>query len=365
MRRKTNQDFVRQVKNLVGNEYSFLDSYNGARVKIKVRHNTCGRIFLITPDNFLRGRRCSHCSHIRIQHRKSVTKKINDELAKYHEHLVGPYKNSKTTMLIQCNNCGLRFKRSYDLYQDNKACPFCSGNKYKLAWDTSTFAWYVDHVTNGRYKLMSDYCSAGTNVKILHKACGNTYEVMPLNFLKGDRCPYERYQRMAKTQNMGDKEFRKRVKNLTGNEYEPVSIYVTAKKPMLMKHNKCGNIWQTTPDRFLRGHGCPVCKESNGEKAVAKYLTAHNIDFIRQKKFKGCQIKHMLPFDFYLPKQNICIEYDGEQHFHPIAYFGGTKKFEYTHYRDLFKNKFCKEHHIRLIRIKYTEDVNKVLEQVL
>lgn len=43
----------------------------------------------------------------------------------------------------------------------------------------------------------------------------------------------------------------------------------------------------------------------------------------------------------------------------------GTKKFEYTHYRDLFKNKFCKEHHIRLIRIKYTEDVNKVLEQVL
>lgn len=45
MRRKTNQDFVRQVKNLVGNEYSFLDPYNGARVKIKVRHNTCGRIF--------------------------------------------------------------------------------------------------------------------------------------------------------------------------------------------------------------------------------------------------------------------------------------------------------------------------------
>lgn len=65
-------------------------------------------------------------------------------------------------------------------------------------------------------------------------------------------------------------------------------------------------------------------------------------------------------------RHNYCgAEYDGEQHFHPIAYFGGMKKFEYTHYRDSFKNKFCKEHHIRLIRIKYTEDVNKVLEQVL
>lgn len=365
MGRKTNQDFVRQVKNLVGNEYSFLDSYNGSRVKIKVRHNTCGRIFLITPDNFLRGRRCSHCSHIRIQHRKSMTKKINDELAKYDEHLVNSYVNSKSMMLIQCDKCGLRFKRSYDLYKNYKECPFCSKHKVSIPWDTSTFTWYVDHVTNGQYKLVSDYYSAGTNVKILHKACGNTYEVMPLNFLKGNRCPYEKNQRVADAQTMENEEFKKRVKTLAGDEYEPVSQYVRAREPILMKHNKCGNTWQTTPDRFLHGHGCPVCKESNGEKAVAKYLTAHNIDFIRQKKFKGCRIKQMLPFDFYLPSRNMCIEYDGEQHFHPIAYFGGTKKFEYTHYRDLFKNKFCKEHHIRLIRIKYTEDVNSILEQVL
>ena len=183
MHKKTNEEFRTQVYKLVGDDYTFLEPYKDSRTPIMVRHNYCGAEYAVTPDNFLRGRRCSHCSHIRIQHRKSVTKKINDELAKYHEHLVGPYKNSKTTMLIQCNNCGLRFKRSYDLYQDNKACPFCSGNKYKIAWDTSTFAWYVDHVTNGQYKLMSDYCSAGTNVKILHKACGNTYEVMHLNLV--------------------------------------------------------------------------------------------------------------------------------------------------------------------------------------
>lgn len=41
------------------------------------------------------------------------------------------------------------------------------------------------------------------------------------------------------------------------------------------------------------------------------------------------------------------------------------KKFKYTHYRDLFKNKFCKDNKIRLVRIKYTENVNSVLEQVL
>ena len=61
----------------------------------------------------------------------------------------------------------------------------------------------------------------------------------------------------------------------------------------------------------------------------------------------------------------MCIEYDGEQHFHPIRFFGGEEKFKYTHYRDLFKNRFRKEHQIKLIRIKYTEDVNNVLERVL
>lgn len=365
MHKKTDKEFKKQAYKLVGNDYTFLEPYKSAREPIKVRHNCCGAEYKVTPDNFLRGRRCTHCSHIRRGHRKSMTKKINSELSKYNEHLVNPYENTKTMMLIQCDRCGLRFKRSYDSYKDHKECPFCSNDKISVPWDTSTFSWYVSCTTNGQYELVSNYRSVSENVEIKHKQCGNIYEVLPLNFLKGDRCPYERYQRMAKSQNMGDEEFERRVKCLVGDEYEPVSNYAAAKEPVLMKHNKCGNVWSTTPDSFLRGHGCPICKESNGEKAVAKYLTAHNIGFVRQKKFEGCRIKHMLPFDFYLPKLNLCIEYDGEQHFHPIEYFGGAKKFEYTHYRDLFKNKFCKDHQIRLIRIKYTEDVNNVLEQAL
>ena len=38
----------------------------------------------------------------------------------------------------------------------------------------------------------------------------------------------------------------------------------------------------------------------------------------------------ILPFDFYLPHLNICIEYDGEQHFKFSNYFGGMEKFEKT-----------------------------------
>ena len=365
MRKKTDKEFKAQAYKLVGNDYTFLEPYKGARTLIAVRHNDCGAEYKVTPDNFLRGKRCSHCSHIRNEHRKAMTQKINAELVQYNEHLVTPYRGFKDMLLIQCNKCGLRFKRSYDAYRKHKRCPFCSNDKVSVPWDTPTFSWYVSHVTHGQYELISDYRSVSTKVEIKHEQCGHIYKVLPLNFIKGDRCPYEKYQRVAKTQNMGNEEFKRRVKEIAGDEYEPVSQYIAAKKPVLMRHNKCGNTWKTTPDTFLHGHGCPVCKESNGEKAVAKYLTAHNIDFIRQKKFEGCRIKYMLPFDFYLPSQNMCIEYDGEQHFHPIKFFGGEKKFKYTHYRDLFKNKFCKDNKIRLVRIKYTENVNSVLEQVL
>ena len=60
----------------------------------------------------------------------------------------------------------------------------------------------------------------------------------------------------------------------------------------------------------------------------------------------------------------MCLEYDGEQHFKPLKFFGGKKKFDYRHRNDLIKNKFCKEAGIKLIRIKYNEKLDERLEQI-
>ena len=67
---------------------------------------------------------------------------------------------------------------------------------------------------------------------------------------------------------MGDDEFKKRVASLAGGEYKPVSKYITARKIILMKHNKCGKVWQTTPDRFLRGHGAQFAKKATVRKQL-------------------------------------------------------------------------------------------------
>ena len=42
---KTNDEFLKEVHDLVGDEYTFLEEYKGARVPIKYRHNPCGNIY--------------------------------------------------------------------------------------------------------------------------------------------------------------------------------------------------------------------------------------------------------------------------------------------------------------------------------
>lgn len=60
-------------------------------------------------------------------------------------------------------------------------------------------------------------------------------------------------------------------------------------------------------------------------------------------------------FDFYLTDYKICIEFDGIQHFEPIVYFGGIKRFEKQKQIDCEKDIYCKNNNINLIRIPYFE----------
>ena len=57
----------------------------------------------------------------------------------------------------------------------------------------------------------------------------------------------------------------------------------------------------------------------------------------------------------------MCIEFDGEQHFIPIDYFGGIENFKKIKIRDKIKNEYCKNNSIHLIRIRYDENVEDLL----
>jgi len=70
-------------------------------------------------------------------------------------------------------------------------------------------------------------------------------------------------------------------------------------------------IFEQRPNDHLMKHGCPHCNESQGELKIAEYLDNNSILYERQKTFIDCKNIKKLPFDFFLPDFNICIEYDG------------------------------------------------------
>lgn len=109
------------------------------------------------------------------------------------------------------------------------------------------------------------------------------------------------------------------------------------------------------PLSHIQGNGCPNCSESKGEKIISKYLDKKEISYYRQHKFHDCKNIHQLPFDFYLPKYRMIIEFDGKQHFQPIEHFGGVEAYERLKINDKIKNDYCEENFIDLIRIRYDQ----------
>jgi very-short-patch-repair endonuclease len=161
--------------------------------------------------------------------------------------------------------------------------------------------------------------------------------------------------------------FIKRSKKVHGDlyNYEKTDYFRYNKKLNIIckKHGA----FSQTPNSHLRGEGCPNCKKSKGENIIKEYLLKNNIKFFPQYKFTHCKNKRLLAFDFYLPNYNLCIEYDGKQHFNPIRFFGGLESFNYMKNNDLIKNKYCIKENIKLLRIKYNEykHINKILNENL
>jgi very-short-patch-repair endonuclease len=72
-----------------------------------------------------------------------------------------------------------------------------------------------------------------------------------------------------------------------------------------------------------------------------------------------------LPFDFYIPEFNMCIEYDGEQHFKAVDYFGGEDGLKIRQIHDRIKTDYCNSNNILLLRIRYDENIEEKLHSFI
>ena len=133
----------------------------------------------------------------------------------------------------------------------------------------------------------------------------------------------------------------------------------------------CGNFTSVLSSNLRRGYvqSCG-CLKSKGEQAILNLLQTNNIPYQKEFRFQDLMNEKQtqyLRFDFAIFNINgelsHLIEFDGEQHFSPNEHFGGEEQFQKLQKNDQRKNEYCKNHNIRLIRIKYNDIIT--LEKIL
>ena len=68
--------------------------------------------------------------------------------------------------------------------------------------------------------------------------------------------------------------------------------------------------------------------------------------------------------DIYFPDLNIGVEYQGDQHFKPVEYYGGEEGFKRTIARDMRKKYLCKRNGCILIEVLPNYDLKEVIKEI-
>ncbi len=129
---------------------------------------------------------------------------------------------------------------------------------------------------------------------------------------------------------------------------------------------ECGNICYM-PSRYLLSMNVTNCgcdTKSYGELYVREQLQSYKLDFKEQYTFLDCLSpkNRRIKFDFAVFEDGglkCLIEVNGEQHYHPVEYFGGEDRFKLQQEIDEIKREYCNKHNICLIEIPYT-DIGKI-----
>ena len=287
-------------------------------------------------------------------------KKIHGSKYDYRET---KYINYKIKLKIFCKKCKQFFWQIPDKHLHGCGCPYCAGNKQLTKTDFINKAKKI-HNNNYNYNF-ANYINHGTKIKIFCNQCQQFFQQTPNKHLQGCGCPHCANKSRLTTGN----NFIKLAKNIHKDKYDYSFIeYKRYDRKIKIFCKKCKQFFWQTPDKHLHGCGCPYCLFSKGEEFIKQWLIEHNVNFIAQKKFKNCKDIRSLPFDFYLSEYNMCIEFQGKQHFEPTYFFQffkdkneAIKAFNKNQTHDKIKKEYCKNNNIKLIEFLYSDSKEKII----
>lgn len=279
------------------------------------------------------------------------------------------YINAQTKIKIICLKHGEFEILPYNHLRGNGGCRLCSAEKQKNNFSKTTEQFIKDAINKYSDKYdysLTNYINNKTKVKIICPIHG-AFFVYPRNFLESKSCGCKKCsnEEIAKRYAKTTEQFIEKAKEIHGDKYDySLADYIRTNIKLKIICPKHG-IFEQTPKAHLNNEGCPKCKSSRGEIKIRNYLKSKYILFEEQKRFKECKDKRSLPFDFYLPNENLLIEFQGEQHYRPHNFKRSKYNFEQLKKHDNIKKEFAVNNGFCFLEISYKDNIEDILKENL
>lgn len=251
------------------------------------------------------------------------------------------YIDSNSNLNLICPNKH-NVDRSFSHFKSNSKCRKCiMYNKYKLLIEKKGYTLLTP---------IEDYIST---FSLLSIQCPNNhifYRKMRY-FDKNNKCKECTDNIMRHNYNYIQQQFKNKQWTLISEEY--INNNTTLNVICPNNHNIFIKYRQ-----FI-STGCKDCylNEKNRSEQCARQIIEdiYNKLFpnIRPHFLKNPDTNKNLELDMYNEELKLAFEYNGEQHYKPIEYFGGEKEFHKRQKLDILKKELCEKNNIKLVIIPY------------
>lgn len=156
-------------------------------------------------------------------------------------------------------------------------------------WTHEMYVERVRELVGSEYEVLGKYVRNNVKISMLHKKCGNSFEMTPGDFKSGRRCS-SCFRKLRKT----TEQFKKEVAILSNNQYEVLGEYKNDRTHIQMKHLLCGYIWNATPSHFIQGKRCPKCAGNIKKTTIefkAEVFELVGREFSVLSEYKGAKTK--------------------------------------------------------------------------
>jgi hypothetical protein len=246
--------------------------------------------------------------------------------------------------------------------RSNSGCDKCKPN---IKRDLGEFIEKLKKIHNNKYDYSKvNYVNKHSEITIICPIHGE-FKTKARYHLSGYGCQKCGWLKIGDAKRDSNNNFINKAKLIHNDKYDYSLVEYVNNRTKVKIICKIHGEFSQEPSKHLKGCGCKKCSESKGERIIRQYLESNNIKYLPQHKFNDCKHKNELPFDFYLPDYNICIEFNGQQHYKPVKYWGGVETLKNIKYRDKLKKEYCTTNNIKLIIIRYNENILNKLKKII